>query len=363
MTVIGHTAHTSSGLRARPSHGLTPVPQLGLSGRSRLGRLMGVQFAAVGSYVPETIVPNEALSDLGCDSEWIRRRTGILERRRAAPDQAASDLAMIAANRCLESAGVAASDVDLLVVATMTADQVTPSTACHVQRGLGCIAPAMDINAACSGFMYAMVTASQFIRSGAATCALVIGTEVMSRIVNPADVKTYPLFGDGAGAVLLRPTDDMSKGLESFTLGAEGSGGQVLCVPAGGSRQALTADLLSEGAQYLQMEGRSVFKWAVNVVSESARDCMAHANITVDDLDCVILHQANSRIIDSAVSDFNIDPAKVFMNLDRYGNTSAASIPLALDEAMKCGRLPAGGKALLCGFGAGLTWGTAIVQL
>lgn len=360
MTVIGHPSHSSPGLRPRPSFS---APQLGLSGRSRLGRLMGLRFAGVGSYVPETIVPNEALADLGCDSEWIRRRTGILQRRQAAPDQATSDLALQAAQRCLENAGASVADIDLIVVATMTSDHVTPSTSCLVQQGLGCIAPAIDISAACSGFMYALVTAGQFVRSGCSNCALVIGAEVMSRIVNPADVKTYPLFGDGAGAVLLRPTDDMSKGLESFTLGAEGSGGRMLCVPAGGSRQALNAQLLQDGAQYLQMEGRAVFKWAVNVVAESARDCMAHAKISVDDLDCVILHQANSRIIDAAVNDFQMDPSKVFVNLDRYGNTSAASIPLALDEALASGKLPSGGKALLCGFGAGLTWGTAVVQL
>lgn len=359
MTVIGHTAHSSPGLRPRPS---LPAPQISKSGKSRLGRLLGIQFAGVGSYVPETIVHNEDLSALGCDSEWIKRRTGILERRRAAPEQATSDLAILAAQRCLENAGAVAADVDLLIVATMTADSATPSTACLVQQSLGCIAPAMDINAACSGFMYALVTAGQFVRSGAAHNALVIGAEVMSRIVDPTDVKTYPLFGDGAGAVLLRPTDDMSKGLDSFTLGAEGSGGSLLSVAAGGSRQALNAQLLEQGAQYLRMEGRSVFKWAVNVVSESARDCMAHSNITVDDLDCVILHQANSRIIDAAVSDFQMDPEKVFVNLDRYGNTSAASIPLALDEAISSGKLRSGGKALLCGFGAGLTWGTAVVQ-
>jgi 3-oxoacyl-[acyl-carrier-protein] synthase III len=324
--------------------------------------LRGIQFASVGSYVPDEIVRNEDLSALGCDSDWISRRTGILERRRAAPDQATSDLAYIAAQRCLDKAGVSPAEVDLLIVATMTPDHLSPSTACHLQRSLGCIAPAMDINAACSGFMYAMITAGQFLRCGAASNALVVGAEVMSRIVDPADVKTYPLFGDGAGAVLMRATDDMTKGLESFTLGAEGSGSQMLHVPAGGSRQALTAQLLEEGAQYLQMEGRAVFKWAVNVVAESARDCMNHANVSVKDLDCVILHQANSRIIDSAVSDFQIPAERVFMNLSRYGNTSAASIPLALDEAIESGKLPAGGKSLLCGFGAGLTWGTAIIQ-
>jgi 3-oxoacyl-[acyl-carrier-protein] synthase III len=359
MTVVGQTVNRSPGMRPRPSF---VSPQLGLSGRSRIGVLRGIQIASVGSYVPDQIVRNEDLAALGCDSDWIMRRTGILERRRAAPEQATSDLALIAAQRCLERAGVSATEIDLLIVATMTPDNLSPSTACHLQRGLGCIAPAMDINAACSGFMYAMVTAGQFLRCGAASNALVVGAEIMSRIVNPADVKTYPLFGDGAGAVLMRSTDDMSKGLESFTLGAEGSGGQMLCVPAGGSRQALTAQLLAEGAHYLQMEGKAVFKWAVNVVAESARDCMNHAKVTVDDLDCVILHQANSRIIDSAVSDFSIDPARVFMNLDRYGNTSAASIPLALDEAISSGKLPPGGKSLLCGFGAGLTWGTAIIQ-
>lgn len=327
-----------------------------------MGVLRGIQFASVGSYVPDQIVRNEDLSALGCDSDWITRRTGILERRRAAPDQATSDLALIAAQRCLENAGVSASEIDLLIVATMTPDHVSPSTACLLQHSLGCVAPAMDISAACSGFMYALVTAGQFLKCGAASNALVVGAEVMSRIVNPADVKTYPLFGDGAGAVLLRSTDDMSKGLESFTLGSEGSGSQTLYVPAGGSRQMLTAQLLEQGAQYLRMEGKAVFKWAVNVVSQSARDCMNHAQITVDDLDCVILHQANSRIIDSAVSDFHIDPDRVFMNLNRYGNTSAASIPLALDEAIKSGKLPPGGKSLLCGFGAGLTWGTAVIQ-
>lgn len=360
MTVVGHSAHKMPGLGSRS---LDVAPQVGLSGRSRMGVLRGIQFASVGSYVPDHIVRNEDLAALGCDSDWITRRTGILERRRAAPDQATSDLALIAAQRCLDNAGVSAADIDLLIVATMTPDQWSPSTACHLQHALGCIAPAMDVNAACSGFMYAMVTAGQFLRCGVATNALVVGAEVMSRIVNPADVKTYPLFGDGAGAVLMRSTEDMSKGLESFTLGAEGSGSQMLCIPAGGSRKVLSAQLLDEGQQYLRMEGKAVFKWAVNVVAESARDCMKHANVTVDDLDCVILHQANSRIIDSAVSDFHIDPERVFMNLNRYGNTSAASIPLALDEAIKSGKLPPGGKSLMCGFGAGLTWGTAVVQL
>lgn len=337
--------------------------QTSLSGRGRLGKLAGIEIAATGSYLPETVVANEDLAELGCDSDWILQRTGILERRRAMPEQATSDLALLAAQQCLDRAGISAADVDLILVATITPDHASPSTACHLQKQLGCVAPAMDINAACAGFMYGLVTAGQFIATGSASNALVIGAEVMSRTINPKDVKTYPLFGDAAGAVLLRPSQDKSKGLLSYTLGAEGCGGQMLCIPSGGSRMPLSELALAEGEHFLKMEGRSVFKWAVRVVADSTRDCLAHSGLNVDDLDLMILHQANIRIIDSAVSDFAIDREKVFVNLDRYGNTSAASIPLALDEALQSGQLVPGNRALLCGFGSGLAWGTAIVQL
>lgn len=333
------------------------------SGRSRLHSLMGFEIASTGCYVPEQVVANEDLAELGCDSDWIVQRTGIRQRRKASPTQATSDLALLAAQQCLDRAGVSASDVDLILVATMTPDQATPSSACHLQRELGCVAPAMDINAACAGFMYALVTAGQFVVNGAAKNALVVGAEVMSRTINPKDVKTYPLFGDGAGAVLLKPCPDKSKGLLSYTLGSEGCGGQLLCIPSGGSRMPLTAQALQDGEQYLQMEGRSVFKWAVRIVADSTRDCLAYCGLGADEIDMMILHQANIRIIDSAVSDFAIDRDKVFVNLDRYGNTSAASIPLALDEAMSSGQLQLGQRALMCGFGSGLAWGTAVVQL
>ncbi len=359
MTFVASSSPKMTRLDAAPSN----APVTGLSGRSRLSRLTGIEIAATGSYVPETIIDNEDLSALGCDSDWILQRTGIRQRRKAADNQATSDLALMAAQCCLARAEVSPAEVDLIIVATITPDHASPSTACHLQRQLGCIAPAMDINAACAGFMYALVTAGQFVHSGAARCALVIGAEVMSRTINPADKKTYPLFGDGAGAVLLRPTSDSSKGFISYTLGAEGCGGQMLCIPSGGSRMPLTADALHAGQHYLQMDGRSVFKWAVRVVSESARDCLAHAGLNADQLDLLILHQANARIIDSAVADFAIDRSKIFVNLDRYGNTSAASIPLALDEAISVGKLKPGQRALLCGFGSGLAWGTAIVQL
>ena len=334
-----------------------------VSGRSRLGRLTGIEIMATGSYVPETVVANEDLAELGFDSEWIVQRTGIRQRRRASPDQATSDLALRAAQQCLQRAGVSPAEVDLIVVATITPDQASPSTACHLQRALGCVAPAMDINAACAGFMYALVTAGQFVANGSAKCALVVGAEVMSRTINPADQKTYPLFGDGAGAVLLRATEDQSKGLLSYTLGAEGCGGQLLCIPSGGSRMPLTVEAIESGEHYLRMEGRSVFKWAVRVVTDSLQDCLTHSGLDIDQINLMILHQANMRIIESAVSDFAIDRDKVFVNLERYGNTSAASIPIALDEAFTSGALKPGELAMLCGFGSGLAWGTAIWQL
>ncbi len=332
------------------------------SGRSRLASLTGVKIVATGSCIPDRVVPNEELNSLGCDSEWIVQRTGIRERRYANPEQATSDLAVRAAEDCLANAGLTAADVDLILVATITPDQLTPSTACLVQNRLGCVAPAMDINAACAGFMYAMVTACQFIKAGTARNALVIGAEVMSRTVNPADKKTLPLFGDGAGAVLIQPSDDETQGLISYTLGAEGNGASSLCIPGGGSREPLTAEALESGRQYLSMDGRSVFKWAVRVVVDSTIDVLGHAGWNPQDLQCIILHQANLRIIDSAVEDFDFQRDRLWINLDRFGNTSAASIPLALDEAVKSGKIQPGSKVLLSGFGSGLAWGTAAIR-
>jgi len=335
---------------------------------------MGVRIAATGSYVPDHVVTNEDLNALGCDSEWIVQRTGIRERRRAAPGQASSDLAYEAAIDCLNQAEVAAEDVDLILVATITPDFFTPSTACLLQRRLGCIAPAMDINAACAGFMYGLVTAANFVKTGMAKKVLIVGSEVMSNTINPSDIKTYPLFGDGAGAALLvaddpgtEASDDTNStqqvpGLLAYTLGAEGCGGQMLCIPGGGSRTPLTSDGIANGRQYLEMDGRGVFKWAVRVVNDSCRDCLAYAGVDFSEIDRVILHQANIRIIDSAISNFAIPSDRVVVNLDRYGNTSAASIPLALDDANRQGLLRRGDNVLLCGFGAGLSWGTALLR-
>ncbi len=335
------------------------------SGRSPLGKLPGFSVAATGSYLPPQIVTNEDLCSLGCDSDWIVQRTGILERRKALDEQATSDLAYEAAIDCLKKAGMSPKDVDLVIVATMTPDHVTPSTACHLQRRLGCIAPAFDVNAACAGFMYAMVSAAQFVTSGLSKRALVVGSEVMSRTIDPSDPKTYPLFGDGAGAALLVPSTRSNRepdGFLAYTLGAEGCGGEMLCIPGGGSRTPINASNVHQGLQYLRMEGRSVFKWAVRVVEDSVTDVLGFGHIAPKQLAQIVLHQANIRIIDAAVGDFGVARDSVFVNLDRLGNTSAASIPLALDEAVGSGKIKRDDLVLLCGFGAGLSWGTAVVR-
>ncbi|QDT03395.1 3-oxoacyl-[acyl-carrier-protein] synthase 3 [Rubripirellula lacrimiformis] len=327
-----------------------------------MGKVAGVRVAATGSYVPDQIVTNEDLAALGCDSEWIVRRTGIRQRRRAADGEATSDMCYEASVRCMEKAGVTADQIDLIIVATMTPDHPTPSTGCHLQRRLGVTAPAMDVNAACAGFMYGMITAAQFIAAGNSKCALVVGADLMSRTVDPEDKKTYPLFGDAAGAMLLVADENATEGILSYQVGSEGCGGEMLCVPAGGSRTPLTPDTYAKRLQYLTMDGRNVFKWAVRLFAESAKDVLADAGVDSSELDMVVLHQANQRIIDSAVSDLNVAPEKVFVNLDRYGNTSGASIPLAIDEAVREGRMKSGDLVLMCGFGAGLAWGTALMR-
>lgn len=339
-------------------------PSLARKSRAPIGQVTGLRVVGTGSYVPEQIVTNEDLAALGCDSEWIVRRTGILQRRKAAENQATSDLAYEAAVVAMRDAGVTADQLDLIIVATITPDYPTPSTACELQRRLGAVAPAMDVNAACAGFMYAAVTAGQFISAGNSRYALVVGADVMSRTVDPDDKKTYPLFGDAAGAAVLTADDSADPGHRSgilaYQLGSEGCGGEMLCIAAGGSRRPLTPEAHARGDQYLRMDGRGVFKWAVRVFEESAQEVLTQAGVSAEQLELIILHQANQRIIDSAVSDLNVPAERVFVNLDRYGNTSAASIPLALDEAVRSGRVQRGDHVLLCGFGSGLAWGTAL---
>jgi 3-oxoacyl-[acyl-carrier-protein] synthase-3 len=323
---------------------------------------MGVRVAGTGSYVPDAVVTNDHLFQrFGFDSDWIVRRTGILERRHAQPHQATSDLCHEAALRCIANSRVRPQDIDLLVLATFTPDMSFPSTACLVQDRLKLSCAAIEIEAACAGFMYALITGAAYIASGASDNALIIGGDCNSRILNPNDMKTYPLFGDGAGAVLLtrgRP----DQGLLSFSLGADGGGGDLLSRPACGSRMPPAPELLSRDLHYMHMDGRAVFRWAVAILCDTIQDVLKASELRTDDIDLFLPHQANIRIINAAIDVLRIPRSRVFNNLDRYGNTSAGSVPLALDEALAEGRLRPGQLAVLSGFGAGLAWGTAVMR-
>jgi 3-oxoacyl-[acyl-carrier-protein] synthase-3 len=330
--------------------------------RPRCRRLTGVQILGTGSYVPDGVVTNDHLHErLGFDSDWIVKRTGILERRHALPHQATSDLCFEACRRCLEHAQVNPRDIDLLILATFTPDMAFPSTACLVQDRLKLNCPAMEVEAACAGFMYALVTGAAYVVSGASDLALIVGGDCNSRVVNPNDLKTYPLFGDGAGAVLLtRGAPD--QGLISYSMGADGSGGDMLSRPATGSRLPATPEILAKGLQYMHMDGRAVFRWAVAILCDTIQDVLKSANLQPDQIDLYVPHQANIRIINAACDVLHIPRCRVFNNLDRYGNTSAGSVPLALDEAIAEGRVQPGNLIILSGFGAGLAWGTAVVR-
>jgi 3-oxoacyl-[acyl-carrier-protein] synthase-3 len=328
----------------------------------RTQSLLGVQIIGAGSYVPDNVVTNSDLQrQFGFDPGWIEQRTGILARRYAAPDQATSDLCIEAARRALRSARVSARDIDLVVVGTFTPDYNCPTAANLVQEALRIDAPAMDVQAACSGFVYALATAAQFVATGNSKLALVVGGDCMSRIVNPRDQKVAPLFGDGAGAVLLAK-GNAHQGLICYQLGSDGGGGSLLDRPSGGTRRPLTADDVEAGAHYLRMDGKSVFKWAVRALTESIDLVLRQSGLSVDDVGLYVLHQANIRIINNAVEQLGIPSDRVFNNLQNYGNTSGGSIPLALDEALQAGRIGRGDTLLMSGFGAGLTWGTCLFR-
>jgi 3-oxoacyl-[acyl-carrier-protein] synthase-3 len=330
--------------------------------RPRCRSLKGVRVLGTGSYVPDAVVTNDHLHErFGFDSDWIVKRTGIRERRHALPHQATSDLCHEAAVRCIEQAGVEPTDIDLLVLATFTPDMAFPSTACLVQDRLKLICPAIEVEAACAGFMYALITGAAYVVAGASDLALIIGGDANSRVVNPQDLKTYPLFGDGAGAVLLargRP----DQGLLSYSLGADGGGADLLSRPACGSRLPPTPEILAKGLHFMHMDGRAVFRWAVAILCDTIQDVLQASHLKPSDVDLYIPHQANVRIINAAIDVLHIPRSRLFNNLERYGNTSAGSIPLALDEAVGEGRVKPGNLIVLSGFGAGLAWGTTVMR-
>ncbi len=329
---------------------------------ARTRTLQGIQILGTGSYVPDNVVSNVDLQDsLGFDPEWIVNRTGIHERRFALPHQATSDLCTEAARRCLESAECDPADVDLIVLATFTPDMAFPSTGNLVQDRLRLNCPAFDVQAACAGFSFALVIGSQFIATGNARRALVIGGDCNSRVINPGDQKSYPLFGDGAGAVLLGP-GSQEQGLVSYQLGSDGSGGDLLNRPAGGSRMPPSAETVEQGLHYLTMDGRAIFKWAVRILADSTLAVLNHGQVSVGDVKWFVPHQANVRIIHAASDVLGFQREAVFKNLERYGNTSAGSIPIALDELNRSGRIDPGDLLVASGFGSGLNWGTILFR-
>ncbi len=329
---------------------------------TRTQKLMGIGIQGIGSALPANVVTNKDLEEQrGFDPEWISKRTGIQERRRAAPGESTGKLAIRAARKAIAAAGISASEIDLVVVGTFTPDYQCPSTACLVQHELDLDAPAFDVQAACSGFMYALATGGQYVATGNAQTALIIGADIVSNWTDPADRKVAPLFGDGAGAVILQ-AGGSDQGLLSYQLGADGGGADLLICPVGGSMEPPQPHTIGEGRHYLKMDGRKVFKWAVQTVTESIRLVLDRSGFSIDDVSLFVLHQANIRIIDRAMSDLGISADKVLSNVDRVGNTSAASIPLVLDEAMQAKRINRGDLVMMFGFGAGLTWGTGLFR-
>jgi 3-oxoacyl-[acyl-carrier-protein] synthase III len=321
-----------------------------------------ISITGLGCYVPERVIKNDELAKIvETSDEWIVERTGIRERHVAAPDEALSDLCLPAARDALDQAGVRPEDLDLIIVATVTPDMFFPSTGAIIADVLGAKdAAAYDLSAGCTGFMYALAQAHGMVSAGLSHRALVIGGDVLSKIVNWHDRATCVLFGDGAGAVVVEPVQD--EGFFGFELGADGSGGVHLHMPAGGSRLPATAETVAAEQHFAFMNGREVFKFATRVLVSSAEKLLEECGTAMDDVDVYVPHQANVRIIDHAAKKLGVPDERVVVNVDRFGNTSSGSIPLALADAVADGRLEEGKLVLMTGMGAGLTWGSALMR-
>ena len=318
---------------------------------------------SVGSYVPEKIITNADLEKMvDTSDEWITSRTGIKERRIAAETEYTSDMAAKAALLAMERGNITADQIDLIIVATITPDMMFPATACLVQNKIGARrSAAFDVEAACSGFIYALEIGQQFIMSRTYETVLVVGAEKLSTIVDWKDRNTCVLFGDGAGAAILQHRTD-AHGLLTACMGAEGDKAELLCMPGGGSRCPATAESVAGGLHFLRMDGKETFKNAVTAMLTAGKEALRRCEIDISQIKCVIPHQANRRIIDAVGERLGVRPDQLFVNLDKYGNTSAASVAIALDEAVQQGRIQRGDLVLLVVFGAGLTWAAAVIE-
>jgi len=317
---------------------------------------VAISITGLGCKVPDRIVTNDDLKQyVDTTDEWIRERTGIRERRMASNEEALSDIALPACRDALAQAGVEGKDIDLLIVATVTPDMSFPSTGAILADQLGAVdAAAYDLSAGCTGFMYALAQAYGMLAGGLAKRALVVGGDLLSRILDWDDRSTLVLFGDGAGAVVIEAVPE--RGFLGFELGADGGGGQSLWLPGSGSR------IFDESERFVKMNGREVFKFATRILVQSAQDILRQCGVTIDDVDVYVPHQANMRIIDHATKKLGVPSEKVVINVDRFGNTSSGSIPLALADAAQDGRLKPGKLVLMTGMGAGLTWGSALIR-
>jgi 3-oxoacyl-[acyl-carrier-protein] synthase III len=322
-----------------------------------------VSIIATGSYVPERILTNRELEQIvDTTDEWIRSRTGISERRIAAADEATSDMATKAALAAMSQADVDAKEIDLIIVATVTPDMFFPATACWVQKKLGAVrAACFDISAACSGFLYAMEIAQQFISTHVYNTVLIVGADKLSSIVNWSDRNTCVLFGDGAGAAILR-NRGASHGVVATHMGSDGEFAEILFMPGGGSRYPITAENIGQQLNTIKMQGKETYKQAVTAMSDAADRALEAAGLKYDEIACVIPHQANMRIIEAIAHRMHLPIEKFYVNLEKYGNTSAAAVAIALDEAHRSGRFKVGDYILLVVFGGGLTWASSVIQ-
>jgi len=325
--------------------------------------MRGSTIAGIGHYLPERILTNAEMEQLvDTTDEWIVTRTGIRERRVAAPEQASSDLAYEAAREAMADAGVSAADLDLIIVGTATPDMLFPATACILQDRLGASrAGAFDLSAACSSWVYAAAVAHGYVSAGLAETVLVVGAETLSKITNYKDRSTCVLFGDSAGAAVIRPAGP-GDGFLSFHLGADGAGGPLIALPAGGSRLPASFETVERGQHYLQMSGREVYKFAVRIIPRAIEEAVERAGLRLQQIDWFIPHQANIRIIDAAAERLGQPREKFYVNVERFGNTSSASVPVALYEAVRSGRLRPGQLAVLVAFGGGLTWASCAIR-
>jgi len=321
-------------------------------------------IASLATFVPPKLLTNADLEQLvDTSNEWILQRTGIRERHIVEPGVGTSDLAKEASLTAITRAGLTPADIDVIIVGTTTPDTIFPSTACRLQAKIGASrAWGFDLGAACSGFVYGVSTAAALVGSGAATHVLVVGADVMSSIIDYTDRATCVIFGDGAGAVVVSPSPDEGIGIMDFENYVDGSGGDALQMPAGGSLMPTTAETVAQGLHYVKQDGQAVFKFAVRNTEEASRRLLERNHLTADDVDLFVSHQANRRIIQSATEKLGIPPEKVVINIERYGNTTAGTIPLALDEAASDGRLKRGDLVVLASVGAGFTVGSVLLR-